>query len=98
RNKDAMNRLFAMSLCLLLAAGAATAGLAEAPTRGDGAAVQATQAATAAGAAYTIVHRTLHSGVVVDEYVDAAGKVFALSWSGPFKPNLQRLLGRHFAA
>ena len=93
-----MIRSFALSMCLLLAAGASTAGLDAAPTRGDGAAVQSTQAATATGVAYTVLHRTLRSGVAVDEYVDAAGKVFALSWSGPFKPNLKRLLGRHFQA
>jgi hypothetical protein len=93
-----MIRSFAMSMGLLLAAGAAMAGLDDAPTRGDGATVETTQAATAAGVAYAVLHRTLRSGVAVDEYVDAGGKVFALAWSGPFKPNLKRLLGRHFEA
>jgi hypothetical protein len=91
-----MIRFLALAMGLLLAAGAAWAGLDDAPTRGDGAAVQATQAVTAAGVAYTVLHRTLRSGVVVDEFVDAAGRVFALSWTGPFKPNLRHLLGRHF--
>ena len=45
---------------------------------------------------YTDVHRTLKSGTVVDEYVDASGTVFAVAWSGPFKPDLKQLLGRHF--
>jgi hypothetical protein len=83
---------------LVLAGGAAWAGLDDAPTRGDDAAVHSTQGSTAAGAPYTILHRTLRTGVAVDQYVDASGKVFALSWSGPFKPNLKRLLGRHFEA
>ena len=93
-----MKRLIALAFGLLVLAGTASAGLDGASTRGDGAAVQSTPAATAAGAAYTVMHRTLRSGVVVDEYVDPAGKVFALTWSGPFKPNLKRLLGRHFEA
>ena len=31
------------------------------------------------------------------EYLDRAGNVFAVSWSGPVLPDLQRLLGAHFA-
>lgn len=80
---------------LALAAGAAFAALDDAPMRGDGAA-QTSAGTTAAGAQYTVAHRTLRSGIDVDEYVDAAGKVFAVTWSGPFKPDLRRLLGRHF--
>jgi hypothetical protein len=91
-----MIRIFVF--CVLLAAGAARASLDDAPTRDAGAAVQTTPSSTAAGAPYTILQRTLRTGVVVDEYVDASGKVFALSWSGPFKPDLKRLLGRHFKA
>ncbi|WP_460890796.1 DUF2844 domain-containing protein, partial [Ramlibacter alkalitolerans] len=83
---------------VVLAAGGAWAGLDEAPTRGDDAAVQTSQGSTVAGAPYTVVHRTLRTGVVVDQYVDGTGRVFALAWSGPFKPNLKRLLGRHFEA
>jgi len=85
-----------LAICLLLAGGAAWAGLDDAPTSGDGAAVQTTQAQTAAGVAYSVLHRTQRTGVVIDEFVDAEGKVFAVSWSGPFKPNLKHLLGRHF--
>jgi hypothetical protein len=99
RRAQESNMIRILSICLLLAAGAARAGLDDAPMRNDGAAaVQATQAATAAGVAYSHVQRTLRTGVVVDEYVDASGKVFALAWSGPFKPDLKRLLGRHFEA
>lgn len=36
-------------------------------------------------------------GVVVTEYLDSAGTVFALSWHGPVKPDLQQLLGAYFA-
>ena len=36
-------------------------------------------------------------GLVVREYVSAAGKVFGISWQGPFIPNMQQLLGSYFA-
>jgi hypothetical protein len=44
------------------------------------------------------VHRIADSGgTVVREYVSAAGKVFGVSWQGPFIPNMQQLLGSYFA-
>lgn len=36
---------------------------------------------------------TLASGTVVHEYLSAKGKVYAVSWRGPQKPNLNELLG-----
>lgn len=82
--------------CLLLVAPAAWAALDSAPDTDIATEAQRTPAVTAAGVAYARVHRTLRSGVGVDEFVDAGGRVFALAWSGPFKPDLKRLLGRHF--
>jgi hypothetical protein len=32
----------------------------------------------------------------VKEYVSPAGKVFAITWRGPFIPNMQQLLGTYF--
>lgn len=49
-------------------------------------------------AGYTVVRHDLDSGTQVREYVDASGKVFAVSWSGPFLPDLKELLGAHFEA
>jgi hypothetical protein len=49
-------------------------------------------------ATYTDVEKRLASGTVVHEYVDAQGTVFAVSWSGPFMPDLKELLGSHFGA
>ena len=37
------------------------------------------------------------SGVIVREYVDRAGQVFAVSWTGPVPPDMRQLLGIHFA-
>ena len=81
---------------LLLACGLARAALGDRPGEGPGAHPSQSVAATAAGAAYTDVTRTLPSGTTVHEYTDASGTVFAVAWSGPFKPDLKDLLGRHF--
>ena len=45
---------------------------------------------------YRLHQITDASGGVVREYVSPAGKVFAVSWQGPFVPNLQQLLGSYF--
>jgi hypothetical protein len=41
---------------------------------------------------------TLADGSGIKEYVNAAGQVFAVSWRTRLKPNLQVLLGVHYAA
>lgn len=48
-------------------------------------------------AAYSVSETTLDSGTLVREYVGASGAVFAVSWSGPFLPDLRTLLGERFA-
>jgi hypothetical protein len=53
---------------------------------------------TTGAAGYTVVRHELDSGTSVREYLDATGKVFAVSWSGPFLPDLRELLGTHFEA
>lgn len=45
--------------------------------------------------AYT-VHEITAPGNTVKEYVSPAGKVFAVTWHGPFIPNMQQLLGTYF--
>ena len=45
---------------------------------------------------YQVHELDLASGTVVREYVTAQGTVFAVSWHGPFKPNLNQLLGSYF--
>ena len=39
---------------------------------------------------------TLATGTHVREYVSDSGIVFAVTWDGPFLPNLKALLGKHF--
>lgn len=85
-----------IAACLLLAGGLAQAALEDGPSDLPAGRVQQTPATTTAGVPYTDISRTLKSGTLVHEYVDASGAVFAVSWSGPFKPDLKRLLGRHF--
>lgn len=51
---------------------------------------------TTQGAGYEIHELQSESGVRVREYVSPAGQVFAVSWQGPFMPDLQKLLGVYF--
>lgn len=48
-------------------------------------------------AAYTVHELTSANGVLVREFVGtSSGTVFAVSWHGPFKPDLRQLLGAQF--
>jgi hypothetical protein len=38
----------------------------------------------------------LPTGTLVREYLSAKGTVFGVTWRGPFRPNLQQLLGAYF--
>lgn len=40
---------------------------------------------------------TTQAGVHVREYLTAQGKVFALSWQGPVRPDLRQMLGSYYA-
>lgn len=46
--------------------------------------------------AYTVHEIKASGGTVVKEYASPAGKVFAITWRGPFIPNMQQLLGTYF--
>jgi hypothetical protein len=45
---------------------------------------------------FTVHETTLPTGTLVRQYVSRAGVVFAVTWSGPFLPDLRQLLGPHF--
>ena len=49
-------------------------------------------------ALYTIHAMTTPSGTVVQEYANANGVVFAVTWNGPFLPDLRQALGTYFDA
>jgi Protein of unknown function (DUF2844) len=46
---------------------------------------------------YRIHEMQLPSGTLLREYAGANGKVFAVTWNGPFIPNLKQSLGSYFA-
>ena len=77
---------------LLTHAGASQAALGDTPGNYGPANVTSTSAATN----YSQRETTLPTGTRIREYVATGGKVFAVSWEGPFLPDLRELLGRHF--
>jgi hypothetical protein len=48
------------------------------------------------GSAFNVHQIKADNGTVVREFVSPSGSVFAVSWSGPFVPNLHQLLGAYF--
>lgn len=46
---------------------------------------------------YTVHEMTSDSGSTVREFSAPDGKVFAVTWQGPFHPDYQQLLGPYFA-
>jgi len=88
----------AATLLALAAAAPAAAALGEplASIQADGQRMKSAAPRIQAGSGYTLHELQDLNGVRVREYVSSAGVVFALSWSGPFKPDLQQLLGRYF--
>jgi hypothetical protein len=49
-------------------------------------------------ATHTVVILETPAELVIKQYVNAEGKVFALSWMGPVMPDLPKLLGRYHEA
>ncbi len=46
---------------------------------------------------YTVHEMTSESGTTVREFATPGGKIFAVTWQGPFHPDYQQLLGAYFA-
>lgn len=93
---DVASALVASSLfgagCARAELGGPVAGVAA-----DGGRMAARMASTAMGS-YTRHDLTRVNGGTVTEFTNDAGEVFAVSWSGPGKPDLRTLLGRYFTA
>jgi hypothetical protein len=72
----------------------AYATLGGAPTSADstGRSLRVARTAVTSAAAHTVNEMTLASGTVVREYI-ANDTVFAVSWHGPFIPDLRELFG-----
>jgi hypothetical protein len=45
---------------------------------------------------YDLHEITTSGGTLIHEYMTRQGKVFALTWRGPFPPNLQQLFGSYY--
>jgi len=97
-------RAWQCMLCLAWA-GLLCTGEARAALAGDWASVQSdaqafsantTLSSQTANGAVTVYTQALPNGVVVRQYVDATGFVFAVGWDGPVMPDFVRLLGDYF--
>ena len=60
---------------------------------GLGAQMPAVVSTTATHSVYQLI---LPGETIVRQFVSASGTVFAVVWSGPFKPDLRQILGPHF--
>jgi hypothetical protein len=47
--------------------------------------------------AYAVHTLTADNGLNIREFVDKSGRVFAVAWDGPVRPDLQKLLGGYYA-
>lgn len=90
------------SIVLFSALFAAAATPALAALGGDANSVQADQARMkgelriTAASGYTVHEITTAYGTQVREFAGADGKVFAVSWNGPFNPDLRQVLGGYY--
>jgi hypothetical protein len=85
---------FLSGFCIPLAA---RAGLGDdlATLQKDQARLQA-RAYVASVPTHTVHEMALPTGVTVREFVSPAGRVFAVTWAGPWRPDLRVLLGAYF--
>lgn len=99
-SKTGMGRVVSVMTALLasgLVSGRASATLGE-----DAASVAADQRRMRA--TVTVIHRPGHAvhdmqvpgGASIRQFVGDGGKVFAVSWSGGWRPNLRDLMGQHY--
>ena len=89
--------LSATILCLAAAVPAqASLGQAKASVDADVTHFKARLKSTAS-TTYTVHELTGDGGGVTREYTNGSGVVFAVSWDGPARPDLQQLFGNYFA-
>jgi hypothetical protein len=104
QNPRMIHRISRVLLLLVIGTNPLHCGVARAGLGGDAAGVQ-TDAAQLHGAVnsasaqqFDIEEISADSGIRVREFLNQSGVVFAVSWSGPVMPDLQPLLGAHYAA
>ena len=91
-----LGRIVVLLTLLLPSPAVASLGASEDSVQDDQTRLQANVKITATQA-YTIHELTSPLGIVVREYVSASGRVFAVSWQGPFQPDMRQILGSYFS-
>ncbi|MEO7170513.1 MAG: DUF2844 domain-containing protein [Pseudomonadota bacterium] len=87
---------FSLAAALVVASGAhAELGGTVSGVKSDSARM-ATRMASVTIGSYSRHDLTRANGGAVHEFTNASGQVFAITWSGPGKPDLRALLGRYF--
>jgi len=94
-------KIAALSSVLLTAAlgprpASATLGEAEMTVQSDVTQLSASIKSSQDRAGYRMHEIQLPGGTLLREFVAPDGNVFAVAWSGPTKPNLRQVLGKHF--
>jgi hypothetical protein len=51
---------------------------------------------TSSGDSYTLHEIQTSTGVAVKEYASPVGQIFAVTWKGPYHPDLRQLLGPYY--
>jgi hypothetical protein len=104
QNPRMIRRINRALLLLIIGANPLHSGVARAGLGADAAGVLTDAAllhgtvTTASARQFEIEEITADSSIRVREFLNRSGVVFAVSWSGPVMPDLQPLLGAHFAA
>jgi len=62
----------------------------------DRAHLKATSLEVKPSEAYQVHPIQAPGGTIISEYVSSTGRVFAVSWHGPFIPEMQQILGSYF--
>ncbi|HUK46943.1 MAG TPA: DUF2844 domain-containing protein [Terriglobales bacterium] len=86
-----------LSVCMLLACSFAFGVLGQDVTsvRTDSARIKAA-VAVLPGQSYSVHEMIAPTGTTIKEFVSPAGEVFAVSWQGPYTPDLRQLMGDYF--
>jgi hypothetical protein len=53
-------------------------------------------ASQSGGSSYQVHQLQSPTGTVVNEYLSSSGTVFAVTWHGPFMPDMQQIMGSYF--
>jgi len=88
--------LISTVMCLPIAAQATLGGTVSSVSSNQ-TSMKAVLATSTVASSYTDNVITQGNGVVVHEYTNSNGKVFMVTWHGPFKPDLEELLGTYFS-